>query len=191
MSDIRAYPAYTTVARVKLELPRFDPDELTDERIEQFIDTQANEMDGRLVRLYRVPAPRLAQDGTPEPDTAKPGWYPTQLERLNRLWAADDCMSILRDIRRDEQSVKTKFKEEADDLIDRIEKGETILHYPFLHPDGRPYFLPLAEGSPIYGKHPLSATSRVTYVYPDRVSEAYDPTAPSTLLAPALRRGGY
>lgn len=168
MSQIRIYPAYTSVETVKLELPRFDSEELSDEQILQFIETEANDVDGRLVRVYRVPAPKRNAEGITVPETA-PGYFPTQFERLNRLKAAADCMTILRDIRRDEQSVKTKFEEQYEQLLKELMDGTVIAHYPFPHPrDGRPFFLELAQGSPIYGLHPLSAQTRVNYSYPAR-----------------------
>lgn len=190
MSDIRAYLPYTTLARVKAELPRYDEErDLTDAQVIQFIETQANEVDGRLVRYYRVPARRRDADGNVQDDLGVPGWMPSQFERLNRLLAAADCMGILRDIRHDEQSLRTDFEKAAETLFDQITKGEVIVQYPFLHDDGRPYFLRLAEGSPIYGKHPLSAGTRVSFVFPQQTYDDYDPTAPTSLRAP-LRRGG-
>lgn len=43
-----------------------------------------------------------------------------------------------------------------------------ILVYPFDSEDERPYYLPLAEGSPLYGTHPLSARKRVEFRMPER-----------------------
>lgn len=191
MSDIRAYLPYTTVDRVTAELPRFDRDrDLSDEQILQFVETQANEIDGRMVRYYRVPARRLDANGHIQDDLSKPGWMPSQFERLNRLLAANDCMTMLRDMRQDEQSIKTRFAEDAEKLMEAITSGDVIVQYPFQHEDGRPYFLRLAAGSPIYGKHPLSAGTRVSFVYPRQSYDDYDPTAPTSLNRGPLRRGG-
>jgi hypothetical protein len=179
MSEIRLYVSYTSIARVTAELPpRFDALHLPDTTIQQFIDTRANEIDGLLARYYALPARRLNQNGLVEerldPTTGNwlaPGYLPSQLETINRYMAASDCMVRLLDLRANEEGNRTQFDPLWKDMVEQLKSAELILTYPFLHPtdpNHRPYFLSLAAGSPLYGKHPLSARNRVQYDMPPR-----------------------
>ncbi|WP_155300541.1 hypothetical protein [Deinococcus kurensis] len=171
---IRIYPAYTTVDAVKAELPsRFRGDEdLSDDQIQRAIDGQANIMDSRLARYYAMPARPLAPvmgDGPVDPSTGQPYTFvPGSLEQVNRFLAVHECLIVLRDRRGDEKSNKMTFQEDADAALGRIAGGDEILTYPFLHADGRPYFMPLADGSPLWAIHPLSGRQRVRSSYPER-----------------------
>jgi hypothetical protein len=189
VSDIRLYPAYTSLDRVRAELPpRYDVASLPDGTLGQYIDTRANELDGLLSRYYQMPARRLDSDGVVEeekdPSTQLylyQGFFPSQLETLNRYMAASDAMVRLLDLRANEEGNSTQFDALYNAMLESIKSGELILTYPFLHPTdplNRPYFLALAGGSPLFGKHPLSARVRVQYDMPPRTfSENEDGTS--------------
>ncbi len=173
MARIRLYPAYTTVAAVKAELPpRFSDEDLPDISIQEKIDGQANLLDGLLTRYYQMPAEALPDpldDGTEHDSAGNPLLYvPTQLEYLNRYMAVRECLILLRDLRGNEKGNSDPYKDEYTAVLLQITQGSVVCIYPFRHEDGRPYFLPLAAGSPLYGSHPLSARSRVKGVYPAR-----------------------
>lgn len=172
MNPTRIYPAYTTVEAVIAELPpRFREEDLSRQQIQAKIDGQANLIDGRLTRFYKLPARPLAPvlgDGPLDPKTGEPyKFVPGQLELVNRYLAAVECLVLLRDLRANEKGDSTLAKD-AETVLQQIGEGSVILVYPFLHGDGRPYYLPLAEGSPLYGTHPLSAQKRVQHRYPAR-----------------------
>lgn len=172
MTLTRIYPAYTTVDAVVAELPpRFREDDLPRTVIQAKIDGQANLIDGYLTRYYRLPARPLAPvlgDGPLDPATGEPlRFVPGQLEMINRYLAATECLVVLRDLRGDEKAA-SPLADTAAKTLEQITQGQVILTYPFLHADGRPYFVPLADGSPLYGTHPLSARQRVQYRFPER-----------------------
>lgn len=164
----RAYPAYTTPAAVRIELPpRIRLNDVSDEQIQYAIDTQANRIDGALLRYYDLPAPPLLPPGVPPP-AGQPGYLPAELERINRYYAVAEVLVGLLDLRQDTDDPTDWWTKEADKALKALQDGEQFLAYPFKHPSGRPYFVSLAPGSPLYGRHPLSAHSRMRYSYPRR-----------------------
>lgn len=161
----RAYPPYTTVEAVRAELPpRLADEELLDKTLWQYINTAANRIDAELSRYYHLPAPSLSVPGG-DPLVR---FMPAQLEVINRYLAVDEAFVFLRDLRADEESNKTWWRQRAEEMLQELKDGKVILTYPFLGTDGRPKFVPLADGSPLYAQHPLSATSRVTSSFPKR-----------------------
>lgn len=161
----RAYPPYTTVVAVRAELPpRLADETLTDDILWQYINTAANRVDGELSRFYFLPAPSLPAPGG-DPLVR---YMPTQLEVINRYLAVDEAFTFLRDLRGDEESNKSWWRLRAEEMIKALQDGTEILTYPFLNKDGRPHFVPLADGSPLFGKHPLSAAQRVYSRFPPR-----------------------
>lgn len=165
--DARAYPAYTTVGAVRAELPpRLRGSDVTEDHLEFAIDTQANRIDGELIRYYRLPAPPLAPPGH-RPREGETAYMPAELERINRFYAVAEIIVGLLDLRGEDKRPRDWWTEQADLAMERLKKGDVILSYPFKHPDARPYFVPLAPGSPLFSRHPLSARRRIRYAYPE------------------------
>lgn len=167
----RLYPAYTTLKHVRAELPpMYRAEDLPDETVQAHIDSVANLIDGALSRYYRMPAKPLPSglDGDVDAEGRPNLHVPGQLELLNRTMALRECLITLHYVRGNEQGAGETDQKDSDGLLEQIKKGDVILTYPFLHPDERPYFLPLAEGSPLYGEHPTSARARVISNYNPR-----------------------
>lgn len=161
----RAYPAYTTVEAVRAEIPpRTSEADFPDETIALYINTGANRIDGELSRYYALPAPALPAPGG-DPSLL---FVPVQLEVINRYLAVAEALVSIRDTRGDEASNKSWFEQQAEKMLDDLKEGRVLLTYPFLNADGKPQFVPLAAGSPLYGKHPLSAGRRVASSFPER-----------------------
>jgi len=110
-----AEPAYTTVTKVRNELPLENPAQLTDAMIEQFIYDSSRRIDAFLYGYYQVPFPAVEQN----PPT------PALIERLARKIAVNDCLVFLGLANQTE--LKTAIEEQALLELDRLQRGELRL----------------------------------------------------------------
>jgi len=101
-------PFYTTLTRVKAELPGSVPTTLTDAQITTFIGDASRAIDARLMN-YAVPFNAIGDD----PPT------PHVIEKAARLITAHECLLFLGEIRGD-ATVGHEWKDEADRILNEL-----------------------------------------------------------------------
>jgi len=108
-------PSYTTVDRVRSELPPDLPSQLNDAAIERYIQDAGRRIDAFLYGYYQVPLPGIEEN----PKT------PALIERLARKLAVADCLVFLGIVNQSE--LKSSIEEQALQELDRLRKGELRL----------------------------------------------------------------
>lgn len=115
ISGLGSEPVYTLVEKVKAELPREIPSQLTDQIVEQFIYDASRRIDAFLLGFYPVPFPGIEQS----PQT------PAVIERLCRKLALADCLFFLGTANQIELQIPSEEKIIAE--LNRLRKGEVQL----------------------------------------------------------------
>ena len=115
VAGVGTEPVYTTISKVKQELPAELPSELTDEIISQYIYDASRRIDAFLNGYYAVPFADINKN----PST------PALIERLCRKLAINDCLIFLGTI--NQIDVKPALEEWVIKELERLRKGEIRL----------------------------------------------------------------
>ena len=115
VEDTGSEPVYTTISKVRAELPSELPAELTDQIIAQYIYDASRRIDAFLYQHYSTPFASIEQS----PST------PAVIERICRKLAVNDCLIYLGTL--NQMELKPALEESALSELERLRRGEIRL----------------------------------------------------------------